>query len=184
MPVRVTVKPRFGMIHGRFQPFHNGHWEYLQLAAARCETLIIGITNPDPSQIAEEEIACHRHRADSNPYTFFERQLMIREALLNGGYNLDRIIFIPFPINFPDRWQYYVPSDVVHYVRIFSIWEQTKVDRLRAAGHAVEVLQEGIEKAIEATEVRRRMRTGEPWEELIPAATARVLRSIQEARAL
>ena len=27
--------PELGMIHGRFQPFHNGHLAYLTAAAAR-----------------------------------------------------------------------------------------------------------------------------------------------------
>lgn len=36
--------PRYGMIHGRFQPFHNGHWQYARAALARCDVLIIGIT--------------------------------------------------------------------------------------------------------------------------------------------
>ena len=59
--------PRYGMMHGRFQPYHNGHHEYMQLAFERCETLLIGITNPDPSQIAEESTADHRHREEANP---------------------------------------------------------------------------------------------------------------------
>ena len=33
-----------GMIHGRFQPFHNGHLEYMVAAAARCTRLAVGIT--------------------------------------------------------------------------------------------------------------------------------------------
>jgi hypothetical protein len=33
-------------------------------------------------------------------------------------------------------------------------WEQAKVDRLREYGYAVEVLHPGIEKAVEASEVR------------------------------
>ena len=37
----------WGMIHGRFQPFHTGHLEYLVAAAARCERLVVGITNPE-----------------------------------------------------------------------------------------------------------------------------------------
>ena len=118
--------PRFGMIHGRFQPFHNGHWEYLELAEARCETLLIGITNPDPAQIAEESTSEHRHRAESNPFTYFERLRMIREALNDSSVDAGRVIIIPFPVNLPERWRFYVPRDVVHYVRVFSAWEQTK----------------------------------------------------------
>ena len=42
------------VIHGRFQPLHIGHMEYLLAGKERCELLIIGITNPDPSQIKVE----------------------------------------------------------------------------------------------------------------------------------
>ena len=61
------AQPRYGMIHGRFQPFHLGHREYLRLALDRRETLLIGITNADPTQIAEEAEATHRHRPDRQP---------------------------------------------------------------------------------------------------------------------
>jgi cytidyltransferase-like protein len=174
------MTPRFGMIHGRFQPFHNGHWEYCRLALDRCETLIIGITNPDPFQIAQEATSDHRHLEASNPYTFFQRQRMIRAVLLDAGVLLERVIFIPFPVNLPDRWRYYVPSDAMQFVRVFSDWEQTKVDRLRKAGYQVEVLTPGAEKAIEATEVRRRFTGSEDWRELVPAGAARVIEEIRE----
>jgi len=42
------------MIHGRFQPFHNGHLEYLRGAASRCDEIFVGITNPDPERIRPE----------------------------------------------------------------------------------------------------------------------------------
>ncbi len=170
--------PRFGMIHGRFQPFHNGHWDYCLLALERCRTLIIGITNPDPSQIAREPSAQHRHRADANPFSFFDRQRMIRAALRDAGVPFERVIFIPFPVNLPERWPSYVPADAVHFVRVFSDWEQTKVDRLRAAGYTVEVLTPGADKAIDATEVRRRLRAGEDWRALVPAGVAHVLEEV------
>jgi nicotinamide-nucleotide adenylyltransferase len=169
------------MIHGRFQPFHNGHLEYLLAALERCETLIIGITNPDPTQISQEPESEHRHRPDSNPFTFFQRLLMIRQLVLELDVaSEERVIFVPFPINFPDRWHYYVPSDVVHYVRVFSPWEQAKVERLRSFGYAVEILHEGIAKEVEATEVRQRMANGECWQELVPATVARVIEEIRE----
>jgi len=39
------------MIHGRFQPFHNGHLEYMRGAADRSDELWIGITNPDQARM-------------------------------------------------------------------------------------------------------------------------------------
>ena len=173
------AQPRYGMIHGRFLPFHLGHREYLRLALDRCETLLIGITNADPTQIAEEAEATHRHRPAANPYTFFERLVMIREAVRDEGIPLERVVLLPFPVNLPNRWRYYLPPDVRHYLRVFSPWEQAKVERLREHGYEVEVLQPGVEKQIEATEVRRRMTAGEDWEALVPAAVARVIRELR-----
>jgi nicotinamide-nucleotide adenylyltransferase len=166
------------MIHGRFQPFHNGHLEYLMLALERCETLLVGITNPDPTQTAEEKTSDHRHLAESNPYTFFERLLMIRETVIDQAIPLARVVFIPFPVNLPDLWRYYVPPDVVHYVRVFSPWEQAKVERLRGHGYQVQVLQPGASKEIEATEVRRRLQAGDDWRSLVPAGVARVIEGL------
>ena len=107
------MNARYGMIHGRFQPFHLGHVTYLRAALERCQTLIVGITNPDPATIREEAEASHRHRDDANPYSFFQRQTMIRETLLDEGVDLRRVVFVPFPINFPERWQHYVPPGTV-----------------------------------------------------------------------
>ena len=93
------MNARYGMIHGRFQPFHLGHLTYLRAALERCETLII------PATIREEAEASHRHRQEANPYSFFQRQMMIRETLLDEGVDLQQVVFVPFPINFPERWR-------------------------------------------------------------------------------
>jgi hypothetical protein len=42
------------VVHGRFQPLHLGHMEYLLAGAERCRTLIVGITNPDPWHVKLE----------------------------------------------------------------------------------------------------------------------------------
>ena len=165
------------MIHGRFQPFHNGHLEYLHLALARSDSLLVGITNPDPFQTAEEDTSAHRHTPDANPFTFYERLEMILCTTQDEGIDSRRITVIPFAVNLPERWRYYLPADAHHFVRVFSAWEQTKVDRIAAAGYAVEVLTPRVEKQVEATEVRRRLATGERWQELVPPAVARLIAS-------
>jgi cytidyltransferase-like protein len=48
------TRVRRGMIHGRFQPFHLGHLEYLRGAAGRCDEIIVGITNPDYEGVGKE----------------------------------------------------------------------------------------------------------------------------------
>lgn len=168
------------MIHGRFQPFHNGHLEYMHLALERCDTLAIGITNPDPGQIREEATSDHRHLAGSNPFTYFERQSMIRAMLLDEGVPLERAVIVPFPVNVPELWRHYIPAGITQYIRIFSEWEQTKADRFAEHGYPVEVLSPGADKEMEATEVRRRISEGGDWESLVPPAVARVISGLRK----
>ena len=73
------------MIHGRFQPFHNGHLEYLRGAAERSDEVFVGITNPDPQRIKEEATDPLRHLPESNPFTYVERLLMIEAVAKDEG---------------------------------------------------------------------------------------------------
>jgi cytidyltransferase-like protein len=168
------------MIHGRFQPFHNGHLEYLRGAAARCEELFVGITNPDPRRIKEEPSDPLRHLPESNPFTYVERLLMIEAVAADEGI---RAHVIPFPVNEPELWPAYVPAGVTQYLRLFSDWGGTKLERLRAAGYDVVVLDEGAEKELSGADVRAAMREGGRWESLVPPGVARVIRSLERVPA-
>ena len=168
-----------GMVHGRFQPFHNGHLEYLTGAAARCDEVFVGITNPDPERIKPEASDPLRHLPESNPYSYVERLLMVKAAALDAGLELERTHVIPFPVNEPELWQAYVPEGVTQFIRLFSDWGGAKLDRLREAGYEVVVLDEGAEKEISGAEVRAAMREGNDWEALVPPGVAAVLRGLE-----
>src|SRR5205085_9034914 len=71
---------RRGMIHGRFQPFHLGHLEYLRGAAERSDEVWIGITNPDPARVKPEPSDPVRHLPESNPFSYADRLLMAKAA--------------------------------------------------------------------------------------------------------
>ena len=79
------------------------------------------------------------------------------------GLDLVRIHPIPFPVNEPDLWPAYVPPGVTQYIRLFSDWGGTKLDRLREAGFDVVVLDEGSEKEVSGAEVRAALRDGGEW---------------------
>lgn len=167
-----------GMIHGRFQPFHNGHLEYLRGAAAQSDEVFVGITNPDPQRIKEEPSDPLRHLPESNPFSYVERLLMISAVAEEEGIHAH---VIPFPVNEPELWPAYVPAGVTQYLRLFSEWGGTKLERMRAAGYEVVVLDEGAEKEISGIQVREALRSGGEWESLVPPAVARVLRSLERA---
>jgi nicotinamide-nucleotide adenylyltransferase len=164
------------MIHGRFQPFHLGHLEYLRGAAERSDEVWVGITNPDPARVKEEPSDPLRHLPESNPFTYAERLLMVTETARDERIDVH---VIPFPVNEPELWDAYVPRGAVQFIRHFSEWGGTKIERLRAAGYEVVVLDEGAEKEISGAEVRAALRNGDEWRTLVPAGVARVIDSLQ-----
>ena len=178
------MRARYGMVHGRFQPFHCGHLRYTLEALRRSRHLIIGITNPDPAETQAEAADTHRHTPEANPFTFFERQWMIRAALVEEAVELRRVSLVPFPIHAPERWAYYCPKETVQFIRVFSEWGREKVARLRAAGWQVEVLDPGATKQESGATVRRYLRQGHGWEQLVPRGVGAVLKQIQAPQQL
>lgn len=173
-------RTRSGMIHGRFQPFHNGHLAYMLGAAARCEELHVGITNPDPARALPDPLDPARHLPEANPFTYAQRQLFVEAAAAGAGLDLARVHVIPFPVNEPELWPACVPAGATHYIRLFSAWGHAKRDRLEAAGYEVVVLDEGAAKEVSGADVRAALAAGDvaAWRALVPAAVARVLESI------
>jgi nicotinamide-nucleotide adenylyltransferase len=166
------------MIHGRFQPFHNGHLEYLRGAAERSDEVWIGITNPDPARVKPEPSDPARHLPESNPFSYAERLLMAKAAASDLGLGPDAVHVIPFPVNEPELWPAYVPAGVTQYLRLFSEWGGTKLDRLREAGYEVVILDEGAEKQVSGADVRAALRDGGDWQSLVPSGVAAVLRAL------
>ena len=66
---------------------------------------------------------------------------------------------------------------MTQYLRLFSEWGGTKLERMREAGYEVVILDEGAEKQISGTDVRAALRSGGEWEALVPAGVVRVIRS-------
>ena len=169
---RGPAQVELGMVHGRFQPFHNGHLEYALGAARRCRHLMVGITNPDPTHVRMDALNPARSDPEANPFPYHVRYRMVRAAFEATEVDSACLSVVPFPIHQPDLWRFYAPERVVHFVRIFSEWESAKLDRLRAAGYTACVLDEGTIKRISGTEVRRLMRVGGPWQQLVPPGVA------------
>ena len=90
---------------------------------------------------------------------------------------------IPFPVNEPELWPAYVPAGVTQFLRLFSDWGGTKLERLRGAGYEVVVLDEGAEKEISGIDVRAAMRSGDDWDSLVPPGVAKVIRALERVPA-
>ncbi len=167
-----------GVIHGRFHVLHLDHLKYLLAAKARCSHLVIGITNPDPLLTKFDPADSRRSTPEANPLTYFERYTMVRAVMVEARIAETDFSVAPFPINMPDLYRYYVPLDATFYLTIYDEWGRGKLERFLSLGLKTEVLwtKSPEEKGLSATEVRRRMAAGEPWEHMVPPATASLVR--------
>ena len=150
----------------------------LRSAATSCSS---GSRTRTQLRVKPEPADPARHLPESNPWSYVDRVLMVKAAALEVGLDLERVHVIPFPVNEPELWPAYVPDGVTQYLRLFSDWGGEKLDRLRAAGYEVVILDEGAEKDVSGTTVREALRTGGDWEPLVPAGVARVIRGIDRA---
>ena len=167
-----------GFIHGRFQILHNDHLKYLLAGKALCKHLIIGITNPDPCLTREDQADPNRSRSESNPLTYYERQFLIREALLAAGVSYQDFTIVPFPVNLPELYFCYVPRDAVFFVSIYDDWGRKKRDTFIRLGLKTHVLWEVSpdQKGISGSDIRTAMVKNEPWEHLVPPSVARIIK--------
>ncbi|MRR54351.1 MAG: nicotinate-nucleotide adenylyltransferase [Deltaproteobacteria bacterium] len=167
-----------GVIHGRFQVLHNDHLAYLLAGAALCRHLVVGITNPDPFLTKEESADPKRSSPVANPLSYFERYLMVRAVLDEAGIESSRFSVVPFPINMPELYKYYVPLDALFFLSIYDDWGKRKLEYFTLLGLSTHVLREvsAAQKGLSASEIRRRMALDESWEELVPPAVVALMK--------
>ena len=166
-----------GVIHGRFQVLHNDHLKYLLAGKKKCAHLVVGITNPDPVRTQKEHSAPGRDDPAANPLTYYERQLMVRAVFREQGIHPDTYSIVPFPVNFPDLYKYYVPLEAVFFLTIYDEWGKRKLRYFTDMGLATHVLWEvpPEKKGLSAADIRMRMLEKAPWTHLVPPAAARLL---------
>jgi hypothetical protein len=124
------------------------------------------LTRDDPSDP-------NRSSPQANPLTYFERYTMVRMVLLGAGLHHADFSVVPFPINLPALYRYYLPLDATFYLTIYDEWGKRKLEQFMAAGLKTEVLWTGDaeKKGLSADEVRRRMALKKEWAHLVPKET-------------
>ncbi len=164
-----------GVIHGRFQLLHNDHLKYLLAGKSRCRHLIVGITNPDPTHTKDDSADSHRSSPEANPFTYWERYQMVRDALIDEGIGWNEFSIVPLPINFPELFQYYVPLDATFFLTIYDKWGERKLEMFQTLGLTVEVLwrRTSVGKGLSATDIRRDIVEGKPWQQWVPPSIVR-----------
>jgi cytidyltransferase-like protein len=167
--------------HGRFQPLHNGHLEYLLTAKEMCDFLCVGVTQYIRSHLVEVKGAGHhRSSVTANPLTYYERQAIIVDALTEAGLKRKDFTVIPFPIEKPEMLAEFLPPHVPVLTTICEPWNRVKIERLRQAGYVVEVLWERDSKSVSGQRVRDLIAKRDPdYLNLVPKATARAVEELR-----
>jgi hypothetical protein len=93
------------------------------------------------------------------------------------GLTSDDYAVVPFPINLPELYKYYAPSDAVYFVAIYDDWGRHKLKKFKSLGLKTHVLWEvpPEEKGISASHIRKAMIADTPWEHLVPACVATLM---------
>lgn len=112
-----------------------------------------------------------------NPFTAGERIQMITEALDEEGIS-EKVYLIPVDdLHQHAIWVAYVKSLVPAFHVVFS--NESLTSRLfREASYTVKGIKFLNRQAWSGTEIRRRIRCDEPWEECVPEAVARIIKEI------
>jgi nicotinamide-nucleotide adenylyltransferase len=144
---------RVACFTGRFQPFHNQHLEVLSALSQEFERIIIGVTNPDLSDLQEHNASLHRHTDQANPFSYESRVKIIQNSL-TGLAQTELIEFeiIPFDLTTPESWK--VPAQTVFAVRIFSPWEKSKLALFTDQGYETLELP-APSKKLSASDIRQ-----------------------------
>ena len=167
-----------GVIHGRFQVLHNDHLKYLLAGKARCEHLVVGITNPDPSLTKTDTADLKRSSDKANPFTYFQRYQIVRAALTHHGLGEEQFSVVPFPINFPELYRHYLPLDATFFLTIYDEWGERKLALFQSLGLTTEVLwrRTSATKGLSATDIREKIAAGEPWQHQVPPGVAEIIK--------
>jgi nicotinamide-nucleotide adenylyltransferase len=149
-----------GFYIGRFQPFHNGHFNMVQEIAEDVDELVLGIGSAGDS---------HRKH---DPFTAGERIMMVRKSLVD----IDLVTYA-VPIEDLERnsvWVSHVQSMSPEFDIAYSN-NPLVIQLFEEAG--VEVRQSPMfnREVLEGQEVRERMIKGKNWQPLVPNSVVEVV---------
>lgn len=162
-----------GVVHGRFQPPHNGHIRYLLAALERADHLFIGICTPKICTEEEARRTGFPCTAALNPFTYEERAGMIDAALAAAGIPQERYSFVDFPSDYSGM-EAVVPKDAVFLMSVTNPSDKEKISYIENQGfrtQTVFVLKDNEERKERSGLVREHASANrQTWEQLVPPA--------------
>ena len=177
----------FGIVLGRFQPFHIGHEEFIKAARERCSRLCIGITNLNPTEQQGKPSDDRRLDLDNNPFCYYDRMMMIEASLVDWGWEIQDFMLTPAPIERHETMRAFLPPprEAVFLTTIYDAWGEKKSTLLKDLGYEVVELwrRSPKDRKTSGTEIRDLIRhgrsrdDGKSWEHLVPRPVAQYIKN-------
>jgi len=151
----------YGLLIGRFQPFHLGHLKALRFALSKVDKLWVGLGSSN------------RPIEKNNPFTAEERKQMILSSIDDSMKEKISIYFIPDLDNHV-KWIEKIDTIVPKFDIIFSNDELTKH---LYSKRTVEVVSIPFLKrdTLSGTNIRDLIISDQKWEDLVPEGTKNFL---------
>lgn len=167
---------RVACFTGRFQPFHNQHLEVLTALSHKFDRIIIGVTNPDVTNLQEHSASQHRHTDVANPFSYESRVNIIEDSIAGISELISvEIEIIRFDLTAPESWQ--VPANTVFALRIFSPWEASKLALFSDLDFEVLELT-APESKLSASDIRASLAANDnTWESLVAPEAISTIRN-------
>jgi len=155
---------------GRFQPFHKGHLKIIQNTSKKYSELIIGIGSSQYGYTID------------NPFTADERIFMIKNSLEKAGVKNYRIVLIP-DIHNPPKWVDHVLSIISDFDVVISNNSLTKRLFSEKGFNVIETPLYSKDR-YSGKEIRKRIITGEKWDNLVPEEVLDIIKKIDGVKRL
>lgn len=128
---------KIGIVHGRFQPPHNGHINYILTAIDKCEHLIIGICTPNICTEEESLKTGFPCTQKLNPFSHKDREIMITLSLDEKNIPREKYSFVDFPSDYKNI-QNLIPKDSVFFISRSSNMDDRKKVYIESLGYKTE----------------------------------------------
>ncbi|MBN1502201.1 nicotinamide-nucleotide adenylyltransferase [Candidatus Woesearchaeota archaeon] len=144
------------LLVGRFQPFHIGHLDYVKKILGENNEIIIVIGS------AQEK------DTEKNPFSARARKEMIRLALKDERLNPEKVKILTLEDNESDEvWMTNLLKKAGRFDVVYAGVNKYVGRLFLEKGFRVKTLKKRI-KGISGTEIRRRVKRGEQWRQLVP----------------
>ena len=173
------LKNRVGLLCGRFQPFHYGHFDFISGVFEYVDHLIIGITNPDINSFNYTESDLQRSRPESNIFTYKERKEMVDAVVKNHFPPSKTHEVIKFNLNDIQPIIDKLPENLLFFHTIYDSWGEEKRKLFESTGTTVKVLWRRKDKITTATNVRYHLTERDrDWERFVPRPVVKIIQRI------